>query len=639
MLSDRQLDDRFIYFKIHLERMQEQMNSQVVNDANEGNTQSPDLGSTIEENKTRIENETSVESDEVNYNNLTDGELVEAAKSLMKSNPESFASIKEDMEAIKRVFYRNQRVKNEALLNKYLEDGGEKEDFAAPVNPLEEELREILNRYKEKRAGELLRAENEKKENLETKKRILDEIKTLLDSEEDFSVRLPKLKQLQQEWKAVGAVPPSEVNSLWKTYQLYVENFYDNLKINNELRDYDFRKNLELKTALCEQTEKLADESDVVLAFRRLQLLHEEWREIGPVSAEYREAIWTRFKEASTVINKRHHDYFDQLKSQEVENLQKKTALCEKIESIDLTDIDSYKAWQEKSEEVIAIQEEWKQIGFAPKKENVSIYERFRTACDNFFKTKNAYFKNTKEQLSANLNEKIALCEKAESMKDSTDWKQTTDAFVKLQKEWKTIGPVQKKQSEAVWKRFVSACDYFFKQKNEANKTVRDEQQENLKKKKEILENIKSLQIEEGGKDAYGNLKSLIAEWNAIGHVPFKDKDKLYKAYKSAIDEKFDQLNIDHAAHRMDAFKSNLQEISEKGQEKAFFSERRKLLRQYDAISSEIATYENNIGFFSHSKNASGMIKEMEGKIAKLKREKELLSDQIKMMEDAASKE
>ncbi len=614
------------------------MNSKDVKEEN--NIQSPAFESNeSQKNETVVEDviEESEASEElvVNYNNYTEGQLVETAKELMKSSPESYASIKADMDAIKHTFYRKLRSKNEELLQNFLEEGGKREDFAPVENPLEEEMKEILNRFKEKRNAELMRIEAEKNENLAKKKQILESIKALLDSEEDFSVRLPQLKKLQQEWKEIGAVPATEVNSLWKTYQLYVENFYDDLKINNELRDYDFRKNLEQKIALCEQAESLANEKEIISAFRKLQSLHDEWREIGPVSRENRESVWTRFKEASTVINKRHHDYFDQLRNAELENLEKKKSLCEKVESIDLTSFNSYKEWQDKSDEIIAIQEEWKKIGFAPKKDNVTIYERFRSACDNFFKTKNTFFKNAKEQLVANLNKKISLCEKAEALKDSKDWKQTTDVLVQLQKDWKQIGAVPKKHSDVVWKRFVAACDYFFEQKNLETKSIRNEQEENLKKKKEVIERIKAMEIGKDSNKSYADLKALIAEWNEIGHVPYKDKDKLYKSYKSAIDAKFDKLNLDQASRRMDVFKSNLQELTEKGQEKAFYAERKKLLRQYETLNKEIATYENNIGFFSSSSKNSSMMKDLEIKLNKMKKERQVLMDQIKMMEDS----
>ena len=580
--------------------------------------------------------EMSVES--ADYSVCTEGELVEKMKGLLKSNPESYASIKGDVESIKQNFYRKLKAKNEELKSAFLADGGEEADFEPVPNPLEDELKELLAKYKEKRASELMRQENEKKENLESKRRLLGELKVLIDESntEDFGKRIPVFQKIQQDWKAIGDVPASDSNALWREYQNSVESFYDNLKINKELRDYDFRKNLEAKNELCEQAEKLSSEEDVVVAFRKLQVLHEKWREIGPVSRENREEIWNRFKSASTVVHKKHHDYFDKLKETEIENLEKKKALCEKLESMDLSELSSYKAWQEKSDEIIELQNEWKKIGFAPKKDNVAIYERFRAACDEFFKQKNDFFKSTKKALVDNLTQKIALCEKAEALKDSVEWKSASDKLVLLQKEWKQIGAVPKKQSEIVWKRFISACDYFFERKEKEFKSQKNEQDENLAKKKEIIEQIKSLEIGEDSDAALVALKELTAKWNQIGFVPFKEKDKIYKVYKAAIDEKFDKLNLDRNARRMDVYKANLQDIANKGQQK-LQSERKRLLRQYETLTSEIATYENNIGFFSgSSKKAEGMIKDMELKVSKLKSEREVVLEKIKMLEEAS---
>lgn len=574
------------------------------------------------------------------FGNMTEGELVEKAKDLMKSNPESYTSLRGKMDAIKYNFYKKLRAQNDEIKQKFIDEGGLPEDFKPAENPLDIELKAILQEYKDKRTAEFQRAEAEKQRNLEEKKRILDELKKLVENtEDDFGKKVPQFQKLQQEWKAVGVIPQSEVNSLWNAYQLYVENFYDNLKINNELRDYDFRKNLEQKVSLCEQAEALATEKEVIAAFRKLQALHEEWREIGPVSRENRESIWNRFKEASTVVNKRHHDYFDKLRANEVENLQKKTALCEQIEAIELSAISTFKEWQEKSDAILLIQEEWKKIGFAPKKDNVAIYERFRATCDKFFKTKNEYFRSVKDQLSENLAKKIALCEKAEANMDSTDWKATSDLFVKLQQDWKKIGAVPKKQSEVVWKRFLAACDHFFAKKGEQFKSQRMEQEENLKKKKELVEKIKNIAIGSDHDAAFNELKSLIAEWNAVGHVPFKDKDKAYNAYKAAIDDKFDKLNVDKSNRRMDMFKANVQDMAEKGEQK-LNSERKKLLRQYDALCADITNYENNIGFFSaSSKSAESLIKDMANKIQKLKKERDMIVEKVKLLDEAAKKE
>ena len=568
------------------------------------------------------------------FSSLSLAELVSKAKSLTEGEFEEYAPLKANLDSIKHFFYKQLRLNNEDSKKKFLEEGGVEEDFKAPVEPLEAELKSVLSAFREKRNAELQRIEKEKNDNLAAKNRILEGLKELLSNAEDFGKKIPAFQKLQQEWKEVGQVPASDVADLWKNYQLCVEQFYDNLKINNELREYDFKKNLESKTNLCEQAEALAEVSDVVEAFKKLQALHDEWREVGPVSKENREPIWNRFKAASTVVNKRHHDYFDALREERLNNLAKKTALCEKVEAVDITSLSSYKDWQDQTDAIVEIQGEWKKIGFAPSKNNEAIYERFRAACDKFFNAKNDFYKDSKEKLAANLEKKIAFCEKAEALKDSEDWKGTTDKLVQLQKEWKTIGAVPKKHSDAVWKRFVAACDYFFERKNEQQKALKNDQEENLKKKKALIGQIKAIEIGEDHNEAYKTLKGLIAEWNEVGHVPFRDKDKIYKEYKAAIDEKFDKLNLDQAARRMDVFKSNLEEMAEKGQQK-LLGERKRLVRLYDSLSSDIATAENNIGFFSaNSKGAVGLIKEMERKIEKLKEERNLVLEKIKMLED-----
>jgi hypothetical protein len=396
------------------------------------------------------------------------------------------------------------------------------------------------------------------------------------------------------------------------------------------LRDYDFKKNLETKMQLCAQAEALGSEADVIGAFKKLQLLHEEWREVGPVAKEQREEIWDRFKAASTIVNKRHHDYFDQLKANEQSNLEKKTAICEKIESVDLEALQTYKDWQDRSDEIIELQGEWKKIGFAPKKDNVAIYERFRSACDRFFNAKNDFYRSSKDALVANLTKKLALCEKAEALKDSQNWREVTDKLVQMQKDWKAIGAVPKKHSDAVWKRFIAACDYFFEQKELQFKNVKDEQDKNLKVKKELIEKIKSLEIGADNNASYKELKALIAEWNEVGHVPFKDKDKVYKEYKAAIDEKFDKLNLDKANARMSAFKSNIENMADKG------SERKRLQRLVEKLKKEISAYENNIGFFSNSKSSEGMVKDLERKIVKLKEEQSEAEAKLALLDEAA---
>lgn len=594
----------------------------------EASKEEPVIEKESEENKSEIADE------EIDYAALSDEELVAKAKALIDGVIESYAGIKEKLDEIKQNFYKRLKQKQEDLKKAFLDAGGLEEDFAVEADALEGELKALLNLYKEKRNAEIQAIEKEKQDNLSAKNKILEELKALLENAEDFGKKVPAFQKLQQDWKTIGQVPAAEVTNLWKNYQLYVETFYDNLKINNELRDYDFRKNLEAKSSLCEQAEKLAEEADIVLAFRRLQVLHDEWRETGPVSRENRESIWERFKAASTIINKKHHDYFDKLREGEAENLVQKTALCEKVEAVTTDGLVTYKEWQEKTDEVITLQEEWKKIGFAPKKDNVAIYERFRTACDNFFQKKNAFYKAAKEVLVDNLTKKIQLCEKAEALKEDQNWKETADKLIQLQKDWKTIGPVPKKQSDVVWKRFISACDYFFDQKEKNFKSQKGEQESNLKRKKELIDQINALEVGDQN-ESFKTLKALIVEWNEVGHVPFKDKDKIYKEYKTAIDAQFDRLNMDQASRRMDFFRANLEDMAEKGPQK-LLSERKRLMRVYEALNNDISTSENNIGFFSgSSKNAAGMIKDMERKIAKLKEERDLVIEKIKMLEDS----
>ena len=431
------------------------------------------------------------------------------------------------------------------------------------------------------------------------------------------------------------AVPQEHVNELWKNYQIYTEKFYDIIKINNQFRDYDFKKNLELKTALCETVEKLGNEPDVISAFHQLQKLHQQWREIGPVAKELREDLWARFKAASTVINKRHQEHFEKLKAKEQENLDAKTVICEQIEAIDFSALKSFKDWEEKNKEVIGLQEKWKTIGFAPKKYNVKIFERFRAACDEFFKRKAEFFKSIKESMAGNLEKKKALCEKAEALKESTDWKATADILSKLQKEWKTIGPVPKKYSDAVWKRFIAACDYFFEQKNKATSSQRSVEQENMVQKKAIIEKLNTIDAQETPEEDAGNtIRELMKEWNSIGHVPFKEKDKLYKQYHGVIDKLFDKLNLSASQKKLSNFKSS---ISKEGN---LYREREKLVRAYENMKNEIQTYENNLGFLtSSSKKGSSLVTEMNRKVEKLKADLELILKKIEVIDQSMKDE
>lgn len=540
-----------------------------------------------------------------------------------------------EVEALKQAYYKIHRSEVDELKKAFLTAGGEEKDFVAPEDETESKIKELLNVYKEKRAAILAEEERVKAANYALKLQLIDQLKALTESQEDFNKLYNDFKDIQQRWKEVKAVPQEHVSELWKNYQIYSEKFYDIIKINNQFRDYDFKKNLEMKTALCETVEKLQTEPDVISAFHQLQKLHQQWREIGPVAKELREDLWSRFKAASTIINKRHQEHFEGLKAKEQENLEAKTAICEQIENIDFPALKSFKDWEEKNKEVIALQDKWKTIGFAPKKSNVKIFERFRAACDVYFNRKSEFYKNIKDEMEKNLVLKKALCEKAEALKDSTDWKSTTEKMIALQKEWKTIGSVARKHSDAVWKRFITACDYFFEQKNKNASSQKSVEQTNLAAKKALIEKINT--IDEADHDeALAALKGYMTEWNTIGHVPFKEKDKIYKEYHEAVDKQFDRLKVDQNDRKMQTFRNSLSDMSngERGKGK-LYGEREKLMRMYERMKNELQTYENNIGFLSiSSKGGGGLLKEMERKIDKLKDEMALIIKKIDAIDE-----
>ena len=540
-----------------------------------------------------------------------------------------------EVEALKQAYYKIHRSEVDELKKAFLTAGGEEKDFVAPEDETESKIKELLNVYKEKRAAILAEEERVKAANYALKLQLIDQLKALTESQEDFNKLYNDFKDIQQRWKEVKAVPQEHVSELWKNYQIYSEKFYDIIKINNQFRDYDFKKNLEMKTALCETVEKLQTEPDVISAFHQLQKLHQQWREIGPVAKELREDLWSRFKAASTIINKRHQEHFEGLKAKEQENLEAKTAICEQIENIDFPALKSFKDWEEKNKEVIALQDKWKTIGFAPKKSNVKIFERFRAACDVYFNRKSEFYKNIKDEMEKNLELKKVLCEKAEALKDSTDWKSTTEKMIALQKEWKTIGSVARKHSDTVWKRFITACDYFFEQKNKNVSSQKSVEQTNLAAKKALIEKINT--IDEADHDeALAALKGYMTEWNTIGHVPFKEKDKIYKEYHEAVDKQFDRLKVDQNDRKMQTFRNSLSDMSngERGKGK-LYGEREKLMRMYERMKNELQTYENNIGFLSiSSKGGGGLLKEMERKIDKLKDEMALIIKKIDAIDE-----
>lgn len=542
---------------------------------------------------------------------------------------------KQELDGLKQTFYKLHNAEQEAARKAFIENGGAAEDFTPQPDAIEITFKETMASIKEKRSALANELEKQKEDNLQVKLSIIEELKELVESPDDANKSYNEFKKLQQQWNEVKLVPQGKVNELWKNYQLYVEKFYDILKLNNEFREYDFKKNLEIKTHLCEAAEKLAEEPDVVSAFHQLQKLHQEFRDTGPVAKELREEVWSRFKTASTAVNRRHQQHFEALKEAEQHNLDQKTVICEIVESIEYDELKTFTAWENKTQEVIALQNKWKTIGFAPQKMNVKIFERFRKACDDFFKKKGEFFKSLKEGMSANLEKKKELCEKAEALKDSTDWKETADILSKLQKEWKTIGPVPKKYSDTIWKRFISACDYFFEQKGKATSSQRSVEQENLEKKKEIISRLTTLNEAAETEEASKEVRELMKEWNAIGHVPFKEKDRIYKQYHGLIDQLFDKFNISASNKRLSNFRSSINNIQGEGSQ-SLYREREKLVRTYENMKNELHTYENNLGFLtSSSKKGNSLLTEINRKVEKLKADLDLVLQKIKVIDES----
>lgn len=546
---------------------------------------------------------------------------------------------KQELDGLKQTFYKIHNAEIEAAKKTFVENGGAEEEFIAQPSGVEEEFKSLMAAIKEKRSALAAEIEKQKEENLQVKLSIIEELKELVESPDDANKSYNEFKKLQQQWNEVKLVPQAKVNELWKNYQLHVEKFYDILKLNNEFREYDFRKNLEIKTHLCEAAEKLANEQDVVSAFHQLQKLHQEFRDTGPVAKELRDEIWNRFKAASTAVNRRHQQHFEALKETEQHNLDQKTVICEIVEAIEFDQLKTFAAWETKTQEVIALQNKWKTIGFAPQKMNVKIFERFRKACDEFFKKKGEFFKLLKEGMNANLEKKKALCEKAESLKDSTEWKETAEILTKLQKEWKTIGPVSKKYSDAVWKRFITACDYFFEQKGKATSSQRSVEQENLEKKKAIIARLTAIDETADADEASKEVRELMKEWNGIGHVPFKEKDRLYKQYHGLIDQLFDRFNISASNKKLSNFKSSIGNIQSGGSQ-SLYREREKLVRTYENMKNELQTYENNLGFLTtSSKKGNSLLTEINRKVEKLKSDLELVLQKIKVIDESIKEE
>jgi len=539
---------------------------------------------------------------------------------------------KDEVDYLKTSFYKLHIAEREAKLKAYIDGGGDPDAYQIAPDEDEEVFKAEMGIIKERRAQLFKEQEAEKQANLERKLAIIDKIKNMITSPEDANKAYQEFKALQAEWREIKNVPAEKANELWRNYQLYVEQYYDLLKLNSEAREYDFKKNLELKTRLCEAAEKLAEEPDVISAFHQLQKLHAEYRETGPVSKELREEIWARFKAASTVINKRHQQHFEEIRAKEEDNLARKTALCEKVEAIAASEKKGSGDWEKLTKQIIDIQAEWKTIGFAPQKMNVKIFERFRAACDDFFARKAEYFKGLKESFKANADKKRALIEKAKALQDSTDWKSTSDKLIALQKEWKTIGMVPKKLGDQLWEEFLGACNKFFEARNAAGAGQRNEEHANLAKKREVIEKLKSV-AQEAGDNIQERVQKLVEEYNAVGHVPFKEKDKLYEEYHAVLDKLYKDLNISVAKRRLNNFKQNLKQVAERG-ENALDNERARLFRQYEAIKQEVQTYENNLGFLNaSSKKGNSLIDEMNRKVQKLKDDMNLVREKIKAID------
>ena len=560
----------------------------------------------------------------------TKQEVVERLKEIAASDK---APVKDEIDLLKTVFYKLHIAEREARLKEYIDGGGNPETYQVVPDQDEETFKAQMAVIREKRAQIMQQQEAEKQANLEKKLEIIEKIKAMTTSPDEAGKSYNEFKELQQQWKDIKNVPADKANELWRNYQLYVEQFYDLLKLNSEAREYDFKKNLEMKTKLCEAAEKLADEEDVISAFHQLQELHQQYREIGPVAKELREEVWARFKAASTVINKRHQQHFEELRAKEEENLTRKTALCEKVEELGKAENKGAADWEKRSKEIIDIQNEWKTIGFAPQKMNVKIFERFRAACDDFFGRKAEYFKALKVTFSENIEKKKALVEKAQALADSTDWKATSDKLIALQKEWKTVGMVPKKIGDQLWQEFLGACNKFFEARNAAGAGQRNEEHANLEKKKGIIEQLKAL-AENAAEATKEKVQALTEEYNKVGHVPYKEKDKLYEAYHEVLDRIYKELNISTKRRRLNDFKANIKNVAKRGEE-ALDNERGRLARRFEQLKQEIQTYENNLGFLNaSSKKGNSLIDEMNRKVQHLRDDLELVRQKIKAIDE-----
>lgn len=593
--------------------------------------QKPEVAAAVTEEVVNQVSETQKVSEEslTNYAAMDKKQLVEVLQNLAQ---QPVNEVKEDVVRVRVAFAAIRKEELAKEKEAFIAKGNEEAAFAPAADELEEQFKSLYAEIKEKRAAYNAAQDALKAENLAKKREIISKINEIAEDADNVNRQYSTVQQLQQDFKAIGEVPSENDTEVWKSYQVAVERFYDLLKMNKELRDYDFKKNLEQKQALCAEAEALDEEADIVDAFKKLQQLHTSWREIGPVSKEIREELWTRFKNASAVINKKYQSFFEERKANEKKNAEGKEALCVKIEAISTDNLKTYAAWDEATKAIIGLQEEWKKLGFASRKVNTELFARFRKSCDEFFAKKAEFFKRMKDELAANLAKKIELCEKAEALKDSTEWKKTTDALIALQKEWKTVGPVVKKHSDAVWKRFIAACDTFFEEKKKQNVNVHSVEHENLKQKKDIIAQINSILENKETEDAPNKVRELMKKWQEVGHVPYKEKDKVYAEYKAAIDKAFEQLDMKAKKARMANFANSINQMSDTGK---VYHERERLVRAYEMKSQELKTYENNLGFFNaQSKSGNSLVKDMERKIANIKEEIAMLEQKIKLIDE-----
>ncbi len=582
---------------------------------------------------------TATDSDAVNKSEKVDNELKTKEEIIARLNKlavdETAEISREEIAHLKQRFYAIRKLEQEAEMVAHLAEGKEAENFIPALDQTEEDFKNLMNTVRERKAAIAAAEEEERARNLASKLALIEELKTISADTDNVNRAFPRVKEIQAEFKEIGEVPATEATDLWKNYQGAVEQFYDQLKVNKDLRDYDFRKNLELKTLLCEEAEKLNDEEDIVLAFKRLQNLHDEWRQTGPVAKEVREEIWVRFKDASTLVNKKYQSFFEERKARETENEKAKTEICERVEALDFSALKTYSAWDEMTKQILAAQEEWKKLGFASRKANNALFTRFRSVCDKFFTLKAEHYREMKDELATNLAKKTALCEKAEALKDSTDWKKTADELVRLQKEWKTIGTVPKKHSDNIWHRFQAACDSFFESRKANLSESRAAEQANLKAKREVIAALKEIPLDSNRAESMPKVKELQAKWQSIGHVPMRDKDKLYDEYRAACDALYNRLGRERGGRSR--FEDVINEMGT--DEQKLYRERERILRAYEIKRNELKTYENNLGFLSSkSKSGDSMVREMERRIQRIKDDLTSIEEKINLIDSKLAK-